>query len=163
MPRIKISQAAREFNVTIQSLADQLNKKGISIDASNPNTRLDESAYDILVQAFQPDRKERERIDRIRQEKEKEKNASTPAAPSAPVAPSAPSDTVSKGTPHIQGPKVVGTISLDKNNNPIPAPAPKVEAKPEPKQIRKAGSSQGRGETGGSQGCTGSREGSSED
>ena len=72
MPRIKISQAAKEFNVTIQSLADQLNKKGISIDASNPNTRLDESAYDILVEAFQPDRKERERIDRIRQEKEKE-------------------------------------------------------------------------------------------
>ncbi len=73
MPRIKISQAAKEFNVTIQSLADQLSKKGITIDASNPNTRLDESAYDILVEAFQPDRKERERIDRMRQ-KEKEKS-----------------------------------------------------------------------------------------
>ena len=123
MPRIKISQAAKEFNVTIQSLADQLNKKGISIDASNPNTRLDESAYDILVEAFQPDRKERERIDRLRQEKEKEKAAPQPA-PSAPAA---------GETPDIHGPKVVGKISLDKNNNPIPTPAPKAEVKPEPK------------------------------
>ncbi len=116
MPRIKISQAAKEFNVTIQSLADQLNKKGISIDASNPNTRLDESAYDILVEAFQPDRKERERIDRIRQEKEKEKSASAPVNTPASPASSA------KGQSEIQGPKVVGKISLDKHNNPIPTP-----------------------------------------
>lgn len=118
MPRIKISQAAKEFNVTIQSLADQLSKKGISIDASNPNTRLDESAYDILVQAFQPDRKERQRIDRIRQEKEKEK--SSPAPQPAPEAPAAATEPVGE----IQGPKVVGKISLDKHNNPIPTPAP---------------------------------------
>ncbi|MDE5961062.1 MAG: translation initiation factor IF-2 [Duncaniella sp.] len=116
MPRIKISQAAKEFNVTIQSLADQLNKKGISIDASNPNTRLDESAYDILVEAFQPDRKERERIDRIRQEKEKEKSASAPVNTPASPASSA------KGPSEIQGPKVVGKITLDKHNNPIPTP-----------------------------------------
>ncbi|MDE5690412.1 MAG: hypothetical protein K2I38_06965, partial [Duncaniella sp.] len=115
MPRIKISQAAKEFNVTIQSLADQLSKKGITIDASNPNTRLDESAYDILVEAFQPDRKERERIDRMRQ-KEKEKST---------VATSSDREAAASVT---HGPRVIGKIELDKNNNPIPA-AP---AKPEP-------------------------------
>lgn len=127
MPRIKISQAAKEFNVTIQSLADQLSKKGVNIDASNPNTRLDESAYDILVEAFQPDRKERERIDRLRQEKEKEKSTAVPAAPqSVPV-------TETKESSVAQGPRVIGKISLDKNNNPItaPKPAPKAEEKPE--------------------------------
>ncbi len=131
MPRIKISQAAKEFNVTIQSLADQLNKKGISIDASNPNTRLDESAYNILVEAFQPDRKERERIDRLRQEKEKDKEKAAPQSAASPAS-------VAGDTPDIQGPKVVGKITLDKHNNPVPAPAPvketpKAEApKPEP-------------------------------
>ena len=127
MPRIKISQAAKEFNVTIQSLADQLNKKGISIDASNPNTRLDESAYDILVQAFQPDRKERERIDRIRQEKEKEKTASAPVSQ-----PAAPASAPKSAPADIQGPKVIGKISLDKNNNPIPTPKAEVKAEPKP-------------------------------
>lgn len=123
MPRIKISQAAKEFNVTIQSLADQLNKKGISIDASNPNTRLDESAYNILVEAFQPDRKERERIDRLRQEKEKDKEKAAPQSAASPAS-------VAGDTPDIQGPKVVGKITLDKHNNPVPAPAPKAEEKP---------------------------------
>lgn len=123
MPRIKISQAAKEFNVTIQSLADQLNKKGISIDASNPNTRLDESAYNILVEAFQPDRKERERIDRLRQEKEKDKEKAAPQSAASPAS-------VAGDTPDIQGPKVVGRITLDKHNNPVPAPAPKAEEKP---------------------------------
>ena len=123
MPRIKISQAAKEFNVTIQSLADQLNKKGISIDASNPNTRLDESAYNILVEAFQPDRKERERIDRLRQEKEKDKEKAAPQSAASPAS-------VAGDTPDIQGPKVVGKITLDKHNNPVSAPAPKAEEKP---------------------------------
>ncbi len=133
MPRIKISQAAKEFNVTIQSLADQLSKKGISIDASNPNTRLDESAYDILVEAFQPDRKERERINRLRQEKEKEKTVAAPAPQPETPAPVAEAPAVS------HGPRVIGKIELDKNNNPIVAsPAPKQEVKPEPKPVVEA-------------------------
>ncbi|MDE5961115.1 MAG: hypothetical protein K2H08_05305, partial [Duncaniella sp.] len=131
MPRIKISQAAKEFNVTIQSLADQLSKKGITIDASNPNTRLDESAYDILVEAFQPDRKERERIDRIRQEKEKEKSSDAPSSQSARVSDSETGSAVSSG------PRVIGKIELDKNNNPVPAAPAKPEPKPEPKAEEK--------------------------
>ncbi len=116
MPRIKISAAAKEFNVTIQSLAEQLSKKGITIDASNPNTRLDEAAYDILVEAFQPDRKERERIERLRQEKEKEKAPAPAPAPKAVEQP-APKE----ATPVVTGPKVVGKIELDAKNMPAQA------------------------------------------
>ncbi len=74
MPRIKISQAAKEFNVSIPTVVEQLQKKGITIDA-NPNTRIDEAAYDILVEAFQPDRKVRELIEKKRHDKEAEKSA----------------------------------------------------------------------------------------
>ena len=73
MPRKKISQAAKEFNVSIPTVVEQLQKKGITIDAASPNTRLDEAAYDILVEAFQPDRKVRQDIDQMRHDKEKEK------------------------------------------------------------------------------------------
>ncbi len=125
MPRIKISQAAKEFNVTIQSLADQLSKKGISIDASNPNTRLDERAYNILVDAFQPDRKERQRIEQMRQSS-KDKTVAQQSSPTSEVA-----NVETESVPH--GPKVIGKISLDKNNNPISTPAPKAEEKSESK------------------------------
>ncbi len=139
MPRIKISQAAKEFNVSIPTVVEQLQKKGISIDATSPNTRIDEAAYDILVEAFQPDRKERERIEKIRHDKELEKAAAPAPAPKEEKAPAS--------TPSI-GFKVLGKIELDSKGNAVsrdkaekpapkaepaakPAPAPKAEVKPE--------------------------------
>ena len=145
MPRKKISQAAKEFNVSIPTVVEQLQKKGITIDAASPNTRLDEAAYDILVEAFQPDRKVRQDIDQMRhdKEKEKEKEKSEPA----PKAETPAEATVS--VPVTPGPKVLGKIELDSKNNPVtvkpepvkaeapkpveapkpaePAPAPKAE------------------------------------
>ena len=135
MPRIKISQAAKEFNVSIPTVVEQLQKKGISIDA-NPNTRIDEAAYDILVEAFQPDRKVRELIEKKRHDKEAEK--SSPASQDE-VKIAAPS-------PGIEF-KVLGKIDHDANNNavkekapareaaaPAPAPAAKAETPKEEKK-----------------------------
>jgi len=120
MPRIKISQAAKEFNVSIPTVVEQLQKKGISIDA-NPNTRIDEAAYNVLVEAFQPDRKERERIEKIRHSKELEKAASTPAPKEEEVKIAAPA-------PGIEI-KVLGKIDLDGKNNAVKEKAPAVEEK----------------------------------
>ncbi len=132
MPRIKISQAAKEFNVSIPTVVEQLQKKGIAIDATSPNTRIDEAAYDILVEAFQPDRKERERIENMRHKVTEREPAATPKAAEETPAPKAES---SEAT-HVSGPKVVGHIQLDKHNNPI---APKPEPKPEqPKEKHSA-------------------------
>lgn len=142
MPRIKISQAAKEFNVSIPTVVEQLQKKGITIDATSPNTRIDEAAYDILVEAFQPDRKERERIEKIRHEKEIEKAAAAPAP--------APREEIKADVPKTGiEVKVLGKIDLDANNNvvtkdkqapardtkapeatPAKAEAPKAEEKP---------------------------------
>ena len=55
MARTKISKAAKDFNVSIQTVVDFLQKKGITID-NNPNSRIDEQAYDLLVKEYQPDR-----------------------------------------------------------------------------------------------------------
>lgn len=136
MPRIKISQAAKEFNVSIPTVLEQLQKKGITIDGSNPNTRLDDSAYRVLVEAFQPDRAQKSKSDALsgRTHKpepakaEEEKKAETPL------------------TSRPSGPRVIGHIDLDKNNEPVkqapvekaapatkPEPRPEPEVKPEPK------------------------------
>ncbi len=134
MPRIKISQAAKEFNVSIPTVVEQLQKKGISIDA-NPNTRIDEAAYNVLVEAFQPDRKERERIERMRQDKEKDK-----AEPVVAAAPKA--DAVTEVAAATKGPRVIGKIELDSRNNVKPAEpeekeAPKAEA-PKAEEVKPA-------------------------
>lgn len=110
MPRIKISQAAKEFNVSIPTVVEQLEKKGITIDA-NPNTRIDEAAYNVLVDAFQPDRKERERVEKMRQDKEKPEPAPAPRE-EVPAAASEPA-------PVAHGPRVIGRIELDSKNNPV--------------------------------------------
>ena len=56
MPKTKISKAAKDFNVSIATVVEFLQKKGISID-NNPNTKIDESAYDLLVMEYAPDLK----------------------------------------------------------------------------------------------------------
>ena len=78
MPRIKISQAAKEFNVSISTVVEQLQKKGITIDATSPNTRLDDASYAILVDAFQPDK---DRIAKIRNGNNKGKGENPAPAP----------------------------------------------------------------------------------
>ena len=132
MPRIKISQAAKEFNVSIPTVVEQLQKKGIAIDATSPNTRIDEAAYNILVEAFQPDRKERERIESLRHNKVNERDAAPAHKPeeekTTPKAESTAQASPSPAPSTVTGPRVIGKIQLDKHNNPV---TPKTPAKPE--------------------------------
>ncbi len=119
MARIKISQAAKEFNVSIPTVIEQLQKTGITIDGSNPNTRLDENAYRALVDAFQPDRAQKKQSDSL--SGRAHQGEQRPAAPKEEKTKETPLTTVPKG------PKVVGHIKLDANNEPVkeePAPAP---------------------------------------
>lgn len=55
MARTKISKAAKDFNVSIATVVEFLQKKGITID-NNPNSRIDEDAYELLVKEYKPDR-----------------------------------------------------------------------------------------------------------
>ena len=129
MPKIKISQAAKEFNVSIPTVVEHLQKKGIPID-SNPNTRIDEAAYAILVDAFGLYRKERQHVDKIVNEKKETSEA--PKAEASKPAPK-PAETISIPVPQTQKPKVVGHINLDSKGQPVAAkPAPAPEAKPAP-------------------------------
>ena len=50
---IRLSKAAREFNVGIHTLVEFLAKKGHPDVSSNPNTRIEPELYQLLEQEFQ--------------------------------------------------------------------------------------------------------------
>ena len=140
MARTKISKAAKDFNVALPTVIEFLRKKGITID-DNPNARIEDDVYDMLVKEYQPDRLEKSKSDNLHNDRQHTKPApqeapkaqeNTPEAPEAPAAP--------------VGPKVVGHINLDGRGEPVksapeqpkkaetPKPAasaPKPEAKSE--------------------------------
>jgi len=60
----RLSKLAREFNVGISTIVEFLHKKGYDID-SNPNTKVSEELYDILVEEYKSDlnvKKESEKL-----------------------------------------------------------------------------------------------------
>ncbi len=123
MPKTKISKAAKDFNISIATLVEFLQKKGITVDnPDNPNTRIDEAAYDMLVKEYDPDRQIKNQSDRIsiQRAKVQEKTKETPKA-----------EEIEPVTVHPTGPKVIGKIDLATGK---PAPMePKAKTKPEPK------------------------------
>jgi translation initiation factor IF-2 len=60
----RLSKAAREFNVGITTIVEFLHKKGLEVDP-NPNTKLPEEAYSLLVKEYSSDisvKKESEKL-----------------------------------------------------------------------------------------------------
>ena len=60
----RLSKAAREFNVGISTIVEFLHKKGFDID-SNPNTKVPEEQYNLLVNEYSSDldvKKESEKL-----------------------------------------------------------------------------------------------------
>lgn len=60
----RLSKAARKFNVGISTIVEFLNKKGFDLDP-NPNTKLPDEAYNLLVKEYSTDisvKKESERL-----------------------------------------------------------------------------------------------------
>ncbi len=56
---VRLSKAATEFNVGVQTIVDFLHKKGHKID-SNPNTKLTPEMYALLIKEYQPDKAAKE-------------------------------------------------------------------------------------------------------
>jgi len=55
----RLSKIAMEFNIGISTIVEFLGKKGIKVD-NNPNSKIDESAYDLLCKEFQQEKKLKE-------------------------------------------------------------------------------------------------------
>lgn len=140
MAKTKISKVAKDINVALPTVVEFLRKKGITVE-DNPNARIDDDVYDLLVKEYAPDKAVKSQAAQVLSERQKEKVK--PATPE-------PADTKPAAPKPAPGLKVVGHIDLtpkapapkpqpaapkpaDKPKaEPVPTPAPKPEApKPE--------------------------------
>lgn len=118
MANIKISKAAKDFNISLPTVIEFLHSKGIEIDM-NPNSRIDENAYESLKAKYGQDQAEKSKSEKFTTDRQKGKSKPTSTASE---------NDVKIATPPISGPKIVGHIDLDRNNKPQKeAPAPKIE------------------------------------
>ena len=60
----RLSKVARELNVGISTIVDFLSSKSISIE-SNPNTKIDNTTYEILSNEFQSEKSAKEESEKV--------------------------------------------------------------------------------------------------
>ena len=137
---IRLNKVARDLNVGIQTAVDFLQKKGFSIE-SNPNTKISDEQYALLVKEFSKDKNLKIESERISQERHnKDKNKATvsidgyeeqPAIDKESVEPQEiKTEIAEEYKPKI---KQVGKIDLDNLYKPVSAqPAPVSEPTPDP-------------------------------
>ncbi len=129
MAKTKISKVAKDLNVAIPTVIDFLRKKGISID-DNPNARIEDDAYNLLVNEFSTDKEQKNKSAQFSSERQKEKSKPAPKEVVKQV-----EEIKIKAEP-TQQPKILGKIDLSASGKPAPKqPAPKqVEVKQEVKK-----------------------------
>lgn len=146
----RLAQVAKELGVGIHTIEEHLQKKGITFDAKlNPNSKIHQTAYDILLKDFQSDKKAKELSKNIEvqmkkdrepvtgpkivkpktttDEKEEEtvfvKNLITPHKPTnEPV-----QEEVKPELKKSVGPKIIGKIDLSKKSSKVKTDTEKPE------------------------------------
>lgn len=71
----RLSKVAREFNLGINTIVEFLSSKGYKVE-SNPNSKIDENMYEILMNEFQSDKSAKENAKKVVLEKEKKETIS---------------------------------------------------------------------------------------
>lgn len=61
---LRLSKIAKEFNIGIQTILDFLKKKGHAVDA-NPNAKISNEVYELLVKEFQSEKSAKEESKRL--------------------------------------------------------------------------------------------------
>jgi len=128
----KIAKVAKILNVGLNTIIETLHNHGIEVD-SNPNARISDEAYDILVRTFSNDKEIKAKVEKIADAK-KEKEAARKVLKEKKHQPGE----IRTEVPRTAGPKVVGKIEIDNKGN-VKSPkaentdAPKAETKPENK------------------------------
>ena len=105
---IRLNKVTRDLNVGISTVVDFLQKKGYSVEA-NPNAKITDEQYALLVKAFSKDKDlkiESEKISQGRQGKDRVKVAAATAQRTVEIETRVPEDIRPKFKP-------VGKIDLD--------------------------------------------------
>jgi translation initiation factor IF-2 len=139
---IRLSKAATEFNVGVSTIVEFLHKKGHKID-SNPNTKLTQEMYTLLVKEYQPDKATKESSKKIELEYLHHQGLSIDDRKPAPVEETEERESneliiksfdVQKQAQAKPAPEPVKKPEPPKKEEPV-IPEPVVEKKPEPKPV----------------------------
>ena len=118
----RLSKVARELNVGISTIVDFLNNEGKEV-SSNPNTKIDEELYMMLLKEFQSEKFEKEKADQVRIEQEERKVISIKKE----EPPKKEPETIKAEPQKLSGPSVVGSIDLSPKKKELPKPETKEE------------------------------------
>ena len=125
---IKISKAAKDLNIGMQTARDFLKKNEIEVD-DNINARISDEAYNLLIQKFKPAMQQKKAAEQIIHDRKEEKAAQ---AAEKKRREAEESKTVEVA---IQKPKVLGKIELDAKGNPV-APKPAAPEAPKAEEVK---------------------------
>ena len=129
---VRLNKATKECNVGLKTAVEFLQKKGYEAIEENPNAKITEEQYEVLLKQFAPDkvlRSEAKQISQQRQEQNRERKEASKAQKTE----------VFVGVDvQVEAPKVLGRINLDAKGNPKqePKPEPKPQPKPQPKPVQ---------------------------
>ena len=126
---IRLIKVTKDCNVGLQTAVDFLLKHGFDGVEANPNTKISEEQYQLLVKEFNKDkglRNEATQLIQQRQEQNKERKEAARAK--------AAEEIVELKIPQMEGPKVLGRIDLNASKKPSAKDVkPKEEVKLTPK------------------------------
>jgi len=139
---IRLIKASKNLNVGINTLVEFLHKKGINIEA-NPNAKIEEEQYDLLIAEFGKDKNIRKEVDKTLEKlHNKESKKETVAIEGYELRETEPKKKVEKETikteipeslkPHIN---IIGNIELDEHKK---KKETKSEEKPQEKEMVEA-------------------------
>ncbi len=137
---IRLNKVTRDLNVGITTVVEFLQKKGFSVEA-NPNTKISEEQYDLLVKEFSKDKSLKMESENLRERQIKDRAKSFASANDGVVDTNTKKEEVEKPfAPEDSRPKFkpVGKIDLDSLNKKKPAPAPAVKEQPAEKETQPA-------------------------
>lgn len=123
---IRLNKVTKECNVGLQTAVEFLQKKGFTDVEANPNTKITDEQYNLLVSEFKTDkglRKDANILSRQRQNKEKKESIAIPDQKPVEIPIRASLD---------KKPKILGKVNLEALNSrkPVAQPAEKPVPKP---------------------------------
>jgi translation initiation factor IF-2 len=130
----RLSKVIRELNISLQRAVEFLSAKGVEVDP-NPNVKIDEQIYDMLVDEFEQDKSKKEKSEKVSLQHKEEKEI---------LKAKEDNKVVKTQADKLSGPKTVGKIDLnappakntastksEKADDKAPFETPKAEITPE--------------------------------
>ena len=70
---IRLNKVLKECNIGLETVVSFLKDRGFDIDSPNPNTKISDEAYALILQTYKADQQARTEVDKLRQTRQQEK------------------------------------------------------------------------------------------